>query len=443
MSEMLNKLQEARAAAVASAEELLAAEPTTESLDAVEARTSEIKDLDAKIEIASALEERTVQIVEAREESGVKVFGSAKVGREPLTYEERGDASFVKDMIRAHTRNDSNAWDRLRRHGQEAAVELRAINTTDNSGGEFVPPLWLVNEAAEFARAARVTADLLTVMPLPAGTDQINIPQITTGSRTGVQAGNNSSTTAPTTNRDLVTASASAPVRTVMGYEEVSIQLVEQSPLAGGFDRLIMGDLMADYNLQVNTAVTSNSDGTSNTIQGLVNAAGQSVTWTEATPTAAAGLVAMAKAISGIVNNRYRSPEAIVLHPRHWYWLVSSVDGSSRPIVVPTANGPMNAAGVVDVKGAAAGYAGNIYGIPVYLDATLPLVSTTQQTILAGRFSDSYLFESGVKSRVLTDVLSANLTVRFQVYGYVALAHRFANSIAKITGTGTVPTSGY
>ena len=142
-------------------------------------------------------------------------------------------------------------------------------------------------------------------------------------------------------------------------------------------------------------------------------------------------------------HNRYRQPEAIVLHPRKWYWLASSVDSQNRPLVVPTAGGPMNAFGVNENAGAAAGYVGTILGVPTYLDATIPLVSTTHQPILVGRFSDSYLFESGVRSRVLTDVLSANLTVRFQVYGYVALAHRFANSIAKITGTGTIPITGF
>jgi len=444
MSTMTNSLREARDAAVKAAQDLLAADPTTENLDAVEARHAEIVDLDAKIDTAAKLEERAAQIAESRQTAGVQAYTPAAVVKsEPLTYQERGDYSFVKDMIRAHTRNDGNAWERLERHGKEVAVEARAITTTDNAGGEFTPPLWLVNEAAEFARAARVTADLLTTMALPAGTDSINIPQITTGTRTGLQAGNNSSTTSPTTNRDLVTASASAPVRTIQGYEEVSIQLVEQSPLAGGFDRLILGDLMADYNLQLNTAVTSASDGTSNNLNGLVNVAGQSITWTESSPTAANGVLAIAKAISGIVNNRYRQPEAIVLHPKHWYWLAGSVDGQSRPIVVPTAGGPMNAFGVIDNAGAAAGYVGTIMGIPVFIDATLPLVSTTHQAILVGRFSDSYLFESGVRSRVLTDVLSANLTVRFQVYGYVALAHRFANSIAKITGTGTIPVSGF
>jgi len=444
MSTMTNSLREARDAAVKAAQDLLAADPTTENLDAVEARHAEIVDLDAKIDTAAKLEERAAQIAESRQTAGVQAYTPAAVIKsEPLTYQERGDYSFVKDMIRAHTRNDGNAWERLERHGKEVAVEARAITTTDNAGGEFVPPLWLVNEYAEFARAARVTADLLTTMALPAGTDSINIPQITTGTRTGLQAGNNTSTTSPTTNRDLVTSSASAPVRTIQGYEEVSIQLVEQSPLAGGFDRLILGDLMADYNLQLNSAVTSASDGTSNNLNGLVNVAGQSITWTEASPTAANGVLAIAKAISGIVNNRYRQPEAIVLHPKHWYWLAGSVDGQSRPIVVPTAGGPMNAFGVIDNAGAAAGYVGTIMGIPVFIDATLPLVSTTHQAILVGRFSDSYLFESGVRSRVLTDVLSANLTVRFQVYGYVALAHRFANSIAKITGTGTIPVSGF
>lgn len=443
MSDMLSKLREARAEAVTAAEVLLAGEPTPEVLDQAEARNAEITDLDAKIEAISALQERTAAVVESREDAGVKVFGSAVVGKEPMTYEERGQHSFVKDMIRASTRNDQDAWTRLHRHGQEAAVEMRAINSTDNSGGEFVPPLWLLSEYAEFARAARVTADLLTTMPLPAGTDQINIPQITTGTRAGIQAGNNSSTTAPTTNRDMVTASASAPVRTVMGYEEVSIQLVEQSPLAGGFDRLVLGDLMADYNLQVNTAVTGANDGTSNTINGLVNVAGVSVTWTETTPTASNGILSLAKAVSGIVNARYREPEAIVLHPKHWYWLASAVDGQNRPLVVPSAGGPFNTFGTIDNPGASAGYVGTVLGIPTYIDATVGLSGTNQQTILVGRFSDSYLFESGVKSRVLTDVLSANLTVRFQVYGYVALAHRFANSIAKVTGTGTVPVSGF
>ena len=131
-----------------------------------------------------------------------------------------------------------------------------------------------------------------------------------------------------------------------------------------------------------------------------------------------------------------------------WYWFASQVDGSNRPLVVPVtgASQAFNAAGTFTNPGAPAGLVGTIQGVPVFLDATLPKnygATTNYSPILVGKFSDSYLFESGVKTRVLPDVLSANLTVRFQVYGYAALAHRFNKSISTISGTGTVAPSGY
>jgi HK97 family phage major capsid protein len=446
---LLDNLKEARSAAAADAEALLAGEATAESLDAVEARQAEIADLDSKIESATALEARTASIKEARAAEGVKTFGSAVVTREMMTYDKGSDNSFVRDLIGAQLRNDASSWERLNRHAQEVAVESRDINRTDTSGGDFVPPLYLINEYAEFARAARVTADLATKMALPAGTDSINIPQITTGSRTGFQAADNSSTYAPTSPRDLVTATVTAPVRTISGFENVSIQLVEQSPIAGGLDKLIFGDLMADYALQLNTAVAGAGDGTSGTLKGFTalgtdSTNGIPVTWTETTPAIATGLASITKAISQVVNNRYKPAEAIIMSASTWYWMAAQVDGQSRPIILPTGNGPFNAAGVTTAPGAPAGLVGTIYGVPVYVDATLKNAQGTNQSpILVGKFSDSYLFESGVKTRVLPDVLSANLTVRFQVYGYAALAHRFNKAVSAITGTGTVTPSGY
>jgi len=446
---LLDNLKEARAVAAAEAEALLAGEASAESLDAVEARQAEIAELDSKIEKAEALEARTASIKEARATEGVKTFGSAVVTREAMTYDKGSDNSFVRDMINAQLRNEPSAWERLNRHSQEVAVEVRDISRTDTAGGDFVPPLYLINEYAEFARAARVTADLATKMALPAGTDSINIPQITTGTRAGFQAADNSSTYSPSNPRDMVTATVTAPVRTISGFENVSIQLVEQSPIAGGLDKLVFGDLMADYALQLNTAVAGNADGTSNNLKGFTALGSDSTngiptTWTETTPTIANGLASITKAISQVVNNRYKPVEAIVMSASTWYWMAAQVDGSSRPIIVPTGNGPFNAAGVTTAPGAPAGLVGTIYGVPVYVDATLKnAVGTNQSPILVGKFSDSYLFESGVKTRVLPDVLSANLTVRFQVYGYAALAHRFNKSVSAITGTGTVTPSGY
>ena len=445
---LTSKLKEQRDAVAVEADTLLAGDVTTEILDTVSAKHDEIAALDERIAKSEAVEARSAAIAESRKESGVKPFvGGTVVTREAMTYDKDGRNSFVRDMINATMRNEPTSWERLNRHQAEVNIETRDISRTDTAGGDFVPPIYLINEYAEFARAARVTADLATTMALPLGTDSINIPAVTTGTQAGFQSSDNGSTTT----RDMVTATVTAPVRTISGYENVSIQLVEQSPLAGGLDRLVFGDLMKDYALQLNTAVTGNGDGTSGTLRGFINLGadttnGIPTTWTETTPTAVNGLQAISKAISKVVTNRYQAVEAIVMHPSMWYWFASSTDGASRPIIVPTGAGPFNANGVVTAPGAPAGLVGTIHGVPVYVDATLPKTygaATNQSPILVGKFSDTYLFESGVKTRVLPDVLSANLTVRFQVYGYMALAHRYAKSVSAISGTGTVAPSGF
>lgn len=443
-----DKLREQRDAVAVEAEALLATEtPTEETLAAVEAKHAEMTALDERIATAEATEKRVAELAESRKASKVAPFvGKAVVTREKMTYDKDGENSFVRDMIQANLRNDRSAWDRLYRHNDEVRVETRDISRTDGAGGDFVPPLYLINEYAEFARAARVTADRLTTMALPAGTDSINIPQITTGTLAAFQSADNTATTT----RDMVSSTVTAPVRTISGYENVSIQLVEQSPLAGGLDRLVFGDLMADYALQVNTAVTgANSTASGGSIDGIITKFNDStnsipVTWTETTPTAVNGLKAIAQAIAKVTTNRYKPVESIIMNPSLWYWFASQVDGSNRPLIVPTGAGPFNANGVISDAGQSAGLVGTIHGVPVYIDATMTKTLNTNQTpIFVGKFSDSYLFESGVKTRVLPDVLSANLTVRFQVYGYLALAHRFNKAISVISGTGAVAPSGY
>jgi hypothetical protein len=60
-------------------------------------------------------------------------------------------------------------------------------NTTAGTGGEFVPPVWLVSDYVKYARPARPTADRCTNKPPPPGTDIINIPEITLGALTAIQ----------------------------------------------------------------------------------------------------------------------------------------------------------------------------------------------------------------------------------------------------------------
>ena len=438
MSKMLDSLRESRAAKAAEAADLLAGEPTVESIAAVEERHAEIENLDAQIEKVEATEARAAAIVEARAEVGIPTVGYAKVGAEPMTYSEHGQRSFVRDLINAQVRNDQSAWSSLHRHMDEVRVETRDISRTDGGIGEFVPPLWLVDQYARTLRPGRTTADLLTKMALPAGTDSINIPRITTGSDVAVQTADN----AATTNQDMVTTSVTAPVRTISGYENVSLQLVEQSPLAGGIDRMIFADLMAAYDYRLDVAVL-NGSGTAGDLTGLFNTAGiGTVTYTAGTPTAAGYQTAFAQVLSTVAKNRFQGAEAIVLAPEIWYGLVGLSDSQGRPVVVPSANGPMNSVGINGAPGAAQGSVGTILGVPCYLDAAIPTISSAKPALVAA-FSDTMLFESGMKTRVLPDVLSANLTVRFQLYGYAAIAARYPAGVAKVSGTGFNPQSGY
>ena len=432
---MLDALREQRSALAAEVDALLDGDASAEAVDAVEDREGQIKALDERIAKIESAQQRSAEIAESRAAAGI---GHAKVVSEPQTYAEHGQRSFVRDLVNAQLRNDQGAWSALNRHMQEVAVESRDISRTDGAGGEFVPPLWLVDLYAGTLRAGRTTADLLTSLALPAGTDSINIPRITTGTDVGIQTADN----AATTTQDMVTTSVSAPVRTISGYENVSIQLVEQSPLAGGLDRMIFADLMQAYDTKLNVQVI-NGVGTAGELTGLLNTSGiGTVTYTAGTPTAAGFGTAFAQALSNVAKSRYSGAEAYVLHPSIWYGLVGLSDSNGRPIVVPNSNGPFNAVAVNGVPGAAQGPVGNILGVPAYLDPGIPTVSSANP-VLAAKFSDTILMESGMRTRVLPDVLSANLTVRFQLYAYCAMAARYPAGIVKMVGTGFNPQSGY
>lgn len=437
MSKMLDALREQRAAKAAEAAELLAGEPTAEALTTVEERHAEIETLDAQITKVEATEARAASIVEARAAVEVPTVGSAKIVSEPMTYSEHGSRSFAKDLINATLRNDAGSWDALHRHMDEVAVESRAVGRTDGAIGEFVPPLWLTDLYAQTLRPGRATADLLTKMALPGGTDSVNIPRITQGADVGVQTDDNQSTT----NQDMTTTSVSAPVRTISGWMSVSIQTIDQSPLAGGIDRMVFADLMQAYDYRLNQQVLQGV-GTAGQMYGLVNTAGIGTVayGGGGTPVGIAVGTALVQAISQVAKNRYKGAEAIVLHPSIWYWLANQADGNGRPLVVPTANGPFNSFGVTDVPAGAQGPVGTFMGVNVVLDPAIALASSAYPAVVAS-FSDTVLMESGVRTRVLPEIDSANLGVRFQLFAYAAIAARYPAGIVKVTGVQ--PVTGY
>lgn len=411
---------------------------TAEESAKFDALVEESRSLDAKIEkfAAEAVADAKASEARASVASIVTPKVTTQVVSEPTTYAKEARTSYFRDLVGMKA-GDADATERLHSHMRE----IRAVSTTDTAMGEFVPPLWLIDSYAEFARAASVGKNLVTNLNLPGGTDSISIPTITTGSLAAIQAGNN----AAVTTRDQVTSSVTAPVRTIAGYTEASQQLLDQSAIGSQIDKIIFGDLMADIALQLNSKVVGTNDGTSNTIYGLTKfGITNEIVWTETTPTALKMLQNINKAISQVATSRYLPADAILMTPAHWYWLNGQVDSNGRPLVLPGVNGPQNAIGVNTNGGASAGLVGSIAGLPVYIDATMTKTYATDQApILVGRFSDSYLFTSGVTTKVFEDVLSSTLGVRFRAHQYAAIAHRQAESVVALTGTGTVAPSGY
>lgn len=479
MNHLLSQLLEQRAALRERRDAILAAVESRDPDDAgrrnltadedTEFRSiaTELGAIDPRIEELADQERRDRVAADAQRLLGVGSGTTVSVRSEPLTYDRQNrNASYFRDLGLAYVGGDQQARERLQSHRREMDVELpklearqsaeferqmagaefrghaiqrRDINRTDGTGGEFVPPLWILSEYAEYARAGRTTLNLCRTIPLPGGTDSISVPRISGGTAVAAQSADNGAVQ----ETDLTTATVTAPVRTYAGQQDIALQLLEQSPLM--FDEIVFADLMADHNAKLDAAAL-NGAGTSGTHTGFLQLSGtNSVSYTDASPTVPEFYPYPAQAISQAASGRKLPPTAIVMHSRRWFWMLAALDSSNRPLVVPIANGPYMAMGVSqDVL--AEGPAGVMHGLPVYLDPNIPttLGGGTEDAVIAARFSDSIFFEGAIRTRALPEVLSGTLTVRLQVYSYSAfMCGRQPAGISKITGTGLAAPSGF
>jgi HK97 family phage major capsid protein len=314
-----------------------------------------------------------------------------------------------------------------------ASTEYRDLTRTDGAGGYAIPPLWLMSQYVDLARAGRAYANVCNTQPLPAGTDSINIPKMSTGTATAIQTADNGAVQ----ETDLADTSVAAPVRTIAGQQDVAIQLLDQSPIS--FDQVIFRDLVADYATKLDVQVISGS-GSSGQVTGVRATSGiTTVAYTTGSPTVAGLYSKIADAVQRVHTTRFMPPTVIVMHPRRWAWFLAASDSAGRPLVVPDAGNPQNAVATLGAV-AAEQVVGQMHGLPVVTDPSMPTTlgaGTNEDVVHVVRASDLLLFESGIRSRVLPDVGSGNLTVRLQVYGYLAFtAGRYPTSVVELGGTG-------
>jgi len=462
----LVSMSEIKTLKVAVRDAFSAMESASAALDAVDgdAPDTNVEELEAAFvaaershEVAVEKLERAEKLVSARgalpvepaaDTSEVVEERGVKVGKQELVYRaDFGSASFFHDVYDA-TKGDSRASERLAAHHKQVSEERAStgINSTDTSGGEFVPPIWLLDEYVKVARAGRPTANAVNRRPLPPGTDSINLPKITSG--TAVAAQQDLGTITPT---DPVTSSVSIPVITQAGNQDLSRQAFERSAAAGaGLEQILGEDLLAEYAKQVDVQVLSGS-GSSGQAQGIVNVSSpNTVAYTTSSPVVAGSATAADNLYSKIANaiqlvhaNRFLPPSAIIMHPRRFAWITAAADTTGRPLVSPLATA-VNPAGILgDV--ASENIVGQIQGVPVIVDANIPTntgAGTNQDTIIVTRLEDQYLFESAPVVRVFEQALTSTAAIRLQIFGYLAFtAARYAKSTSLITGTGLVTPS--
>lgn len=405
---------------------------------------AEIVGLDERIEEIRSEVERSGQI-NASLSRIRRAEGTLTKVNEQAIY-QKGDPrrSYMQDMIKTALNVDDTGEcrDRLMRHAQDVATlpeytEYRDISRVDGSGGYAVPPAWLMNQYVELARPGRAFANLVQRQPLPGGTDSINIPKLLTGTTVDVQDGDNTAVD----ETDLTDTFINAPVRTISGQQGVSIQLIDQSPIA--FDDVVFRDLVAAHAAATDKQVIRGTG---------VNGQVLGVNLTPNIGTVAASAVtiqgvysAIANAIQKVHSTRFLPPEVIVMHPRRWGWFLSLLDGADRPLFLPSTNGLFNAAGVLgDV--ASQQVVGQMHGLPVVTDPNIGTTSGnetgggTEDVVYVMRASDIVLWESGIRARVLPETKAQTLTVLLQIYNYLAFsAARYPQSIVEITGL-TAPT---
>jgi HK97 family phage major capsid protein len=420
-----DKLVEKREAHLATAQAIVdAAETEVRELTNEEDATiaTEIRsatELDESIKHHQELEARNAAAKEVRKENGLATVIKSEV----RTYTQQGSHSFLADAFAAQFNGSYEARERLARHAQEEAIERRATTTSNFAG--LVVPQYLTDLAAPLARAGRPVADAARKHPLPAEGMTLSISKVTTGTSVAVQT---EGSAVDETNMDDTKLDIS--VQTIAGQQTVSRQALERGT---GIDAIVMADLVSAWNTKLDSLVVAE----------LLASAGQSVTYTDASPTAAEIYPKLMDAIQKVQTTYYGGVNAIIMHPRRLAWFMSALDTTNRPLVVPAPRAMNTMATGSNLLIGNSGY--EIAGVPIITDANVSTAQgagTNQDTIYVGNLNELHLWEDGNGAPMMLrfdQPKAESLNVLAVVYGYAAYtANRYPNAWAQINGTGLV-----
>jgi HK97 family phage major capsid protein len=403
----------------------------------VEALNTEIKKLDERIEQISDIELRNSKAadlaakVDATAPKSEKRSASpAYVIKEELTYSERTAGNFLNDAMKAQFGNDYEARERIQRHQNEMSVEMRAAST--NSFDGLVVPQYLVDLYAPLARAGRPFADAARKHTMPQQGMSVVISRITTGTDVAYQTSQN--TAAVTQDPDDTTLTVN--INTIAGQNSVSKQALMRGY---NIENIVLGDLIRAYNTKLDNSLL-NGTGSNGQPLGLAGmTTGILVTYTATTGTVAGVFPKIADAIQQVQSTIFASPNAIIMHPRRLGFFLAGLDGSNRPLVVPTANNPQNAMGVGTGLPSYGNSGYSLLGLPIITDANVATnlgTSTNQDAIYVVDLNECHLWEEA-PTYVKFEEPAGKVAINIVLFGYSAFTSlRYPGAIAAINGTG-------
>jgi HK97 family phage major capsid protein len=335
-----------------------------------------------------------------------RLTGTAQVrDRDPGHYRSEADGgqhSWFGDQYRAQVLRDDSAKTRLVEHE-------RALTATGEGPG-LVGPKWLTERYEGILRQGRALANAVTNVPLGNDPRPMTLPKQTVGTSTVVadQAAENDavgSTDQFDTSVDTITPG------TIAGSQIFSRQFLDMATPA--IDMLIYGDLVANYNLQIEKKV-----GTA-----MITAAGSAVA-TFANEAAFTGTAPAVPAVDAVIDaavavraGRYAPADLIAMGVSRFGKFKKLKDTAGRPLV-PMNRGVQNIYGVGD----AVAVEGDIEGLGVIATEGISTGSYPESIVVA-RASDTLLFEGNLM-RFRYEEVSGPQSIKVGIWNYYAVSVR-------------------
>lgn len=469
---LLENRAKAHAEYEAHAEVLVTALESRSLTDEESARKNELRarvvELDALIDEATAEEQRSAAIAEARVRSGLAgaeaeiASSPAVVKSEPRTYGDGSDNSYFADKIFAsmpgHPRYDEararqESWGKevvrdsindpalraravkaTREHFRKnestarkmvADLERRAMDTTGSSGGSFVTPDYLVSDWAPYRTYQRSFIDQTNKQDLPDYGMTVYLPHVTAAAGVAAQSSQNTAID----EADPTAGYLSSNLETLAGVVTVSQQLLDRAGPGVQFDQIIFQQLAMAYNTAVDTAALTAA---------LANAG---------TITDATSGFAIANVYGDIAKaaNAVETSAGVVLPATHvfftptwWNFLTSQLDSTNRPLILPTWANPWNSVATAEgnparVADGATGY--EMLSMQVFKDGNIPTTDSGAETqVIVAHMPEVWVWEGAPVTDVLPQTLGADLSVLLRLYAYNTVIVRYPTAVQSITG---------